>query len=134
MKLFKGKAHIDDRGVLVAFNDFDMTDVVRMYKIQPNVDSIRAWQGNEFERKWFFVVKGQFRIQLRTLESLNPVGDFELKQSDHKVLAIEGGLFNGFQSLEEGSELIVFSDFSLEQSMEDNLRKSLEQVPWESSK
>jgi hypothetical protein len=46
------------------------------------------------------------------------------------ILEIGGGYFNGFEALEEGSVLMVFSDFSLEESNNDNYRETLENINW----
>lgn len=63
------------------------------------------------------------------MESLNKV-EYLLTSSDSKVLEIEGGNYNGFEALEEGSVLLVLSDFNLEQSQKDDCRETLENLKW----
>ena len=127
--LIEGNVHIDDRGVVRFVNDFDMSAVVRMYCIEPKMGVVRAWQGHKIERKWFYVAKGKFLVKTVAMESLNKV-EYELTSSESNVLEIGGGYYNGFESLEEGSVLMVFSDFNLEQSKNDDYRETLENIKW----
>jgi dTDP-4-dehydrorhamnose 3,5-epimerase len=53
-----------------------------------------------------------------------------LNASQPAVLAILGGYLNGFKALEENARLWVFSDFDLEASKADDIRFSLEEIPW----
>lgn len=127
--LIKGKKYKDHRGILNFVNDFDMTKVVRMYSIEPNISVIRAWQGHKKETKWFYVTKGSFLVKIVKMDS-KKVSKYRLTSNETQVLEISGGYFNGFEALEEGSVLIVFSDFSLEESKNDDHRESLENIPW----
>ncbi len=57
----KGGRHIDERGTLTFFNNFDMSPVKRFYVIDhPDTTIVRAWQGHKVEQKWFYVVCRQF--------------------------------------------------------------------------
>lgn len=129
MRLIEGNIHQDERGGVRFVNDFDMSDVKRMYCIEPNLGFVRAWQGHKVERKWFYVAKGKFLVKILAMESLNKV-EYLLTSSDSKVLEIGGGNYNGFEALEEGSVLLVFSDFNLEQSKKDDCRETLENFKW----
>ncbi len=129
MGLIKGNIHFDERGKMRFVNDFDMSAVVRMYCIEPNLGVVRAWQGHKVERKWFYAVKGRFLVKTVEMGSLNKVV-FELTSTESKVLQIEGGCFNGFEALEEGSVLMVFSDFSVEDSKNDDYRETIENINW----
>ncbi|MCG9881030.1 MAG: hypothetical protein MH472_10575, partial [Bacteroidia bacterium] len=73
MWLIEGNIHQDERGGVRFVNDFDMSDVVRMYCIEPKVGVVRAWQGHKIERKWFYVAKGRFLVKTVAMESLNKV-------------------------------------------------------------
>ncbi len=129
MGLIEGNIHFDERGNVRFVNDFDMSAVVRMYCIEPNLGVVRAWQGHKIERKWFYAVKGRFLVKTVEMDSLNKVV-FELTSTESKVLQIEGGYFNGFEALEEGSVLMVFSDFSVEDSINDDYRETIENINW----
>lgn len=125
----EGNIHKDERGMVRFVNDFDMTKVVRMYCIEPKLGVIRAWQGHKIETKWFYVAKGSFIVKTINMNTLEKK-DYHLKDTESKVLEIKGGHYNGFEALEEGSVLMVFSDFGLEQSKGDDFRESLEKINW----
>jgi len=127
--VIEGNIHQDERGVVRFVNDFDMEKVVRMYCIEPKLGVIRAWQGHKVERKWFYAAKGRFWVKTVEMDSLNKEV-FELTSLESKVLEIGGGYFNGFEALEEGSVLMVFSDFSLEESKKDDYRETIENIKW----
>ncbi len=63
------------------------------------------------------------------MESLNKE-ELVLTSSESNILEIGGGQYNGFEALEEGSVLMVFSDFNLEQSKIDDYRETLETIYW----
>ena len=60
MRQIIGDFHKDERGTVRFVNDFDMSQVVRMYCIEPKLGVIRAWQGQKVETKWFYAAKGSF--------------------------------------------------------------------------
>lgn len=129
MVLIKGNLHVDERGVVRYVNGFDMSRVVRMYSIDPKFGVIRAWQGHQKETKWFYAAKGSFLVKTITMDALEKK-EYFLKDNESNVLEIPGGHYNGFVALEEGSVLVVFSDFDLEASKRDDFRESLEKLNW----
>ncbi len=60
MELIKGIRFVDERAIIRFNNEFDMTDVKRLYLIEPTPHLIRARQGHQIENKWFVVVLGRF--------------------------------------------------------------------------
>lgn len=46
------------------------------------------------------------------------------------VIRIEAGFYNGFKALDPQSKLVVYSDKSLKDSINDDYRLSLEQLAW----
>lgn len=129
MEIITGNNFTDDRGILKYVNDFNMTSVVRMYSIEPKLGAIRAWQGHNLETKWFYVLKGSFLIKTMNMNTLQ-IHEYELNEIVPKVLKIPGGNYNGFEALEAGSILMVYSDFDLQQSQEDDFRVGIDQHPW----
>lgn len=128
-RLIEGAKFADNRGNLSFFNAFDMNDVVRFYEIAPNdTVTVRAWQGHKKEKKWFYCNSGAFTInliELHNFESPSPNIQPErivLNAKKPTVLEISGGYANGFKAMEEGSKLLVFSNFSLEESKADDYR------------
>jgi len=129
MIVIEGNLHRDERGMVRFVNDFDMTQVKRMYCIEPKLGVIRAWQGHKIETKWFYVAKGSFIVKTININT-SEKKEYQLKDTESKVLEIQGGHYNGFESLEEGSVLMVFSDLGLDQSKGDDFRESLDKIKW----
>jgi len=127
--LIDGNIHSDDRGGVRFVNNFDMKRVVRMYCIEPELGVVRAWQGHKKETKWFFVAKGSFMVKVVDMNT-RLFNQYVLTSLESQVLEIPGGNYNGFEALEEGSVLMVFSDFGLEKSKQDDFRISLEEMAW----
>ena len=127
--LIIGGQHIDERGKLSFFNDFDMEPVRRFYVIEhPDIKTVRAWQGHKVEQKWFYVIAGSFKVVLvlpddweKPSEKLS-TQEFILKSTMNQVLHIPGGHANGFKALEANSKLIIFSDFSMADAGKDDYR------------
>ena len=138
-EILEASAFQDQRGVLNAWADFDLKPIVRMYAIETaNTSIIRAWQGHFKERKWFYVTSGGFEVQTIPIdESGKPDSGqrkmWKLRVVDSAVLAIPGGYLNGFRALEESSRLLIFSDFDLKASKADDIRFSLDEIPWTES-
>lgn len=128
-QIIQGGTHVDERGKLVFFNQFDMARVKRFYVIEPaGTSTVRAWQGHKKEEKWFYVISGSFKVVLvqpddweRPSNEL-PTEEFELTASKPQVLYIPGGYANGFKSLEPVSKMMVFSSFTVEESKGDDYR------------
>jgi dTDP-4-dehydrorhamnose 3,5-epimerase-like enzyme len=129
MRIINGNSFIDERGVVRYINNFDLSSIVRMYCIEPSLGVIRAWHGHKVEKKWFYAAKGRFLVKLVDMNSYNKM-DFELTSVESNILEIGGGYYNGFQALEEGSVLLVFSNFSLDESKNDDFRETLENIKW----
>ncbi len=135
-KLFLGSSFMDSRGELHAFPTFDLKEIVRMYTIEPlNDQIIRAWQGHFKERKWFYAACGSFEVQTIPIDPSGKPDSRErrkwmLSAAESAVLAIPGGYLNGLRALEASSSLLVFSDFDLEASKADDIRISLDDIPW----
>ncbi|MFC4209922.1 hypothetical protein ACFOWA_01935 [Pedobacter lithocola] len=127
--LIQGKIHTDTRGILRFFNDFDMSLVKRFYVTeQLDTSIVRGWQGHKKEQKWFYVVNGTFKLILvkpddweNPSENL-PFEEFILEASANRVINIPPGIATGFQALEQPSKMIIFSDLTLEESVNDDFR------------
>lgn len=127
--MIQGGEFTDARGRLIYFNDFDMKEVKRFYVIEhPDTSVVRAWQGHQFEQKWFYVVLGSFKVVLVKPDDWKLPSDdlrteeFDLLSVNPQVLHIPGNYVNGFRALEANSKLIVFSSFTVEESSKDNYR------------
>ncbi|WP_425628962.1 WxcM-like domain-containing protein [Cellulophaga lytica] len=135
--IIKGNSHIDERGKLNFFNDFNLEEVVRMYEISPSsITNVRGWQGHAKEHKWFYCSAGSFTVYLAPLpyfyndsEKEHHVKEFNLSSNSPSVLHITGGYATAFKAKEENSTLLVFSNFSVEESVADDFRFSLNEWP-----
>lgn len=133
--LIAGNIFKDERGSLAFLNEFSLKSIVRFYEITPeNTSIIRAWQGHKKESKWFYCTQGAFEIKLIKLDDFeNPsnnlqIHTIQLDDNSPRVLKVPGGYVNGFKSLKINSKLMVFSDFDLEASKNDDYR--YEQNKW----
>ena len=127
--IIHGDTYSDKRGILRFVNDFSMKDVVRFYIIRHNnTELVRAWQAHKKERKYFYVLKGKFVVAYLKLNNFdNP--DMSLKpeytvlsEQESKVLTIPEGYANGLKALEPDSEIMVFSNLTVEKSKKDDYR------------
>ena len=118
--LFSGNCHQDQRGQLYYNNNFDATNIKRMYVIENHsVDFVRAWQGHKIEQRWFCAVQGRFKIQLIAIDNWEKPNDslprlgYILKSETLDVLHVPAGYVSSIQALEEKSKLVVMSDYHL---------------------
>lgn len=124
--LIKGNKHIDQRGILIYNNDFDLTEVKRYFTIEPS--TLRAWHGHKKEQNWISIVRGAALILLVKPDNWEnpshslPVSEYILKEEDGDVLFIPGGYISGIKSITKDTKLGVFSDFTLEESKNDDYR------------
>ncbi|KQS48668.1 MAG: dTDP-6-deoxy-3,4-keto-hexulose isomerase [Flavobacteriaceae bacterium] len=128
-QIIQGNIHEDERGKLFYANEFDLSEVKRYYIIEhPDTLVIRAWQAHKREQKWFQVISGSFLVAVVQPDDWeNPsekleVREFVLNADENQILHIPGNFANGFKALKKNSRMIVFSDFSLEESSKDNFR------------
>lgn len=124
--LIIGAKHTDARGTLLYNNDFDLTQVKRMYIIE-NQDTqvVRAWQGHQKEQRWFLAIKGAFKIELIAIDNWEKPSknlqkyNFTLTTETMNVLHIPSGYVNSIQSLEEGAQLLIMSNYLLDEHQDD---------------
>ena len=116
-KIIQGNLNSDYRGSLSYNNDFDTTEVKRIYVIE-NKDSrfIRGWQGHKIEQRWFSAIQGSFMIKLIQIDNWKTPSKnilpliFNLKSSKLDVLHVPAGFVSSIQSLEDKSKLLVMAD------------------------
>jgi dTDP-4-dehydrorhamnose 3,5-epimerase len=130
MNFIVGGHHIDSRGLLRFVNDFDMTQIRRMYIIEPKFGQIRAWQGHKKEQKWFFVLEGSFLIQTVSMQEQHVRSKMIVLAEDNRVVHIDSGNYNGFEALREGSKMLVFSNQTIDEAVLDDFRMNMEELAW----
>lgn len=134
MLVFNGDNFVDDRGMLTFFNDFDFSEVERMYQVRNHrAGFIRAWHGHKLESKHVQVVKGAALIGIASFD-----GGFVSKHilSEHKpqILYIPKMHYNGFKTLTDDTILQFFSSSSIEDAKSDDYRQPYNWINiWEES-
>lgn len=127
IQVIEGGISIDARGKIAYVNDLDITDAKRFYIIHHNdTETVRAWQAHQYERKWFYCLKGSFTTAFVRIDNWeNPSTDltaeiFILSDKESKVICIPEGFANGIKANEPNSILMVFSDKTLAESINDS--------------
>jgi dTDP-4-dehydrorhamnose 3,5-epimerase-like enzyme len=120
MQLILGNRYADARGDLFYNNDFDASQVKRIYIIENNsTDFVRGWQGHQIEQRWFSAVKGKFKIELIQIDNWEqPSKDLKvhsvvIDSNKLDVIHVPKGYVSSIQSLEEDSKLLVMADYLL---------------------
>lgn len=115
-----GNRHNDERGVITYNNDFDASQIKRIYTIENHSsDFIRGWQGHKIEQRWFACMKGSFEISVIVVDNFtNPSRDLIIQKyllTDDVLtyLHIPAGHLTAIQALQEESKLLVLADFCL---------------------
>ncbi len=138
--IIKGGSFKDMRGTMRFVNDFKFSDVKRFYLIKhPDTTIIRAWQGHQFEKKYFYPISGSFVIAWVKIDDFeNPSDDLIpeyhiLSAENSEILSVPKGYANGLKALVPDSEIMVFSDTSLEDSVSENRRYPADKwIEWNS--
>ena len=118
--IMKGNSHTDDRGIILFNNEFNATEVKRIYFIE-NKDTRfkRGWQGHKIEQRWFSAVQGSFKITTIAIDDWeNPSQTLEqveyiLQVSNFDLLHVPKGFVTSIQALEEKARLMTMSDYCL---------------------
>ena len=125
----KGGTFTDNRGTMRFVNAFDFPDVKRFYFIKhPDTTVVRAWQGHQFEKKYFYPIAGSFIVAWVKIDDFeNPSEDLVpevhlLSADNSELLMIPKGYANGIKALEPNSELMIFSDLGVEESVKEKIR------------
>jgi dTDP-4-dehydrorhamnose 3,5-epimerase-like enzyme len=128
-RLLKGGLGIDDRGEVGFVNDFDFKGVKRFYTLKNyQAGFVRAWHGHKKESKYLSVTHGSAIIAAVQIDDWGnpskdlPVARYVLSAKQPSVLFIPAGYANGSMSLEADTQVIVFSNSSLEESKGDDFR------------
>ncbi|WP_313636327.1 WxcM-like domain-containing protein [Empedobacter sp.] len=115
-----GNRHNDERGIITFNNEFDASEIKRIYTIENHtVDFIRGWQGHKIEQRWFASMNGKFKISVIEVDNFeNPSQDLTIQQyilDDESLtyLHIPAGHLTAIQALQEESKLLVLADFCL---------------------
>lgn len=118
--ILQGKVHQDDRGIITFNNEFDASEIKRIYTIENNSpDFIRGWQGHKIEQRWFACMKGSFEVSVIEVDDFtNPSKDLTIQKyllTDEVLtyLHIPAGCITAIQSKSLDSKLLVLADYGL---------------------
>nr|WP_199156610.1 WxcM-like domain-containing protein [Pedobacter sp. ASV2] len=118
--LLEGKRHRDGRGIITYNNDFDATQIKRIYTIENHsIDFIRGWQGHKIEQRWFTCTQGSFEVSVIEINDFtNPSKDLAIQKyllTDDFLtyLHIPSGCITAIQAKADGSKLLVLADYGL---------------------
>ncbi len=132
-KIIKGGHFEDHRGIMRFVNDFHCEGIKRFYFIKhPDTTFVRAWQGHQFEKKYFYPISGSFviawvKIDDFTNPSKNLISEFHIiNNKESELVYIPKGYANGLKALEPNSELMIFSDMVLDKSIKEKIRYNSE--------
>ena len=108
---------------------FKFDSIIRFYFIKhPSTHFIRAWQGHKFEKKYFYPISGSFVIVWVKIDdfekpSLDLLPEFHIINSTiSELVYIPKGYANGIKALEPNSELMIFSDMEVKESVLEKVR------------
>lgn len=129
IRMVEGGIFVDDRGQISHVNSLDMSEIERFYVIhQSDTSVIRAWHAHQFEKKWFYAVKGSFTTAFVKIDNWEkPSPDlvpkvYQLTAADSRILYVPEGYANGIKANEPGSVLLVYSNKKLTVALNDSWR------------
>ena len=128
-KLISGNRIFDNRGSVRFNNNLIFKNVKRFYTVHNyQRNFIRAWHGHLKEEKFIGCIKGTFQISAVKIDSKdkpnkkNKIFSYFLNQSNNDFVYIPKGYANGSMSLENNSELLIFSTLTVQDSLKDDYR------------
>lgn len=137
-KYIKGNRIFDNRGSLRFSNELSFKSIKRFYTVHNyNIGFIRAWHGHLNEDKYIGCIKGTFQVSAVKIDNIkkpnkkNEIYNYFLNESNNNFVHVPKGFANGSMSLEENSELLIFSTSSINESLNDDIRYDAEYWnPW----
>lgn len=129
IEVIQGEIFTDARGRISSLNNFDFEGVERFYFIHhPDKSVVRGWHGHKYEKKWFYCVKGSFKLAFVKPDNWdNPSADlkpeiFEINENDSKVICLPDGYANCIKAIEDNSTLLVYSGKKVPEAYSDSWR------------
>ena len=129
IKVIQGEIFTDHRGQISSLNDFRFGEVQRVYFIhQADRQIVRGWHGHQYEKKWFYCVKGSFTLALvKPNDWENPSKDlpaeiFYITEKESKVVCVPEGYANCIKAGKDNSVLMIFSGKTLPEAYSDSWR------------
>ena len=130
-KLIKVNVSPDDRGEITHCNNFNFLKkhLKRFYKIENHkLNFIRAWHAHKNEQKYILILSGSLKVSLVKIDNWKKpskklkIRNFFLNEKCPQILFIPGGYAHGTQNLKKNTSFMVFSNFSINESLKDDFR------------
>lgn len=129
IRVISGEIFTDHRGRIASLNAFRFPGVERFYFIHhPDTSVIRGWHGHQFEKKWFYCVKGAFTLALVKIDNWDHPDSglipevFPLSENNSQIICVPEGYANCLKADIPDSVLLVFSGKVLEEAKLDSWR------------
>lgn len=129
IKVIDGEIFRDARGQISSLNSLEFEGIERCYFIHhPDISVVRGWHGHQFEKKWFYCVKGSFTLAFVKPDNWeNPSPElkaeiFELNENNSRIICVPGGYANCLKASIKDSVLLVFSGKRYEEALSDSWR------------
>lgn len=129
IKVINGEFFKDHRGIITSINNLSFEGIERFYIIKHDSrDVIRGWHAHQFEKKWFYCLKGSFKIAFVKIDNWeNPSRDlnpevYHISDQKSEILCIPEGYANCLQAESEEAQLLVFSGKTYAQCISDSCR------------
>ena len=120
--MYIGENFTDHRGNLKCINKFNFKNIKRFYHISNHkINFVRAWHGHKKENKFFYVTSGKFLLGQVNLKT-KKIKKFFLNSEIPQIVHIPNNHANGFMNLTTDASLMVFSDKTLKESLDDDIR------------
>lgn len=129
IKVIDGEIFRDARGQISSLNSLEFEGIERCYFIHhPDISVVRGWHGHQFEKKWFYCVKGSFTLAFVKPDNWeNPSPSlkaeiFELNENNSRIICVPEGYANCLKASIKDSVLLVFSGKRYEEALSDSWR------------
>jgi len=127
-KIFEGGKYFDERGCLIFNNNFNASEIKRIYCIENrDTNFIRGWTGHKIEQRWFSAIHGSFVIKLIKIDNWEKplkssyILKFNIDSDNLNVLHVPSGYASAIQAKKENSKLLIMADYSVGE-IEDDFR------------
>lgn len=130
-KLIQVNISSDDRGEISHSNNFNFSklNIKRFYKMENHQENfIRAWHAHKKEEKYILILSGSIKISLVKIDDWKKpskklkIENYFLNEKSPQILFIPGGYAHGTQNLKKNTSFIVFSNFTIDESLKDDFR------------
>ena len=124
MKIFLGKTYLDSRGTLRFNNDFDLSEIKRVYEIENcDIEFRRGWKGHYKEKRRFLCTSGVIEITvkeiLQGIKLSNKSNTIKLSADKFDVLEVPEMYATLIKQKVPGSKVLVFANSFIDNSEED---------------